>query len=160
MIHIATQSAVAAAVAAAVLASLEIRADTIPSRARATETRSLRRADEYDVAEGELIDGASVQCPPGDRLDWVREQGLPPATEIIWVTLRNPREFTMMCGELRGRHLAGAYVGACATVTSDGLGVIYSRESRSRIPEWIRQHEECHTQRWSHDVPAAAATAR
>jgi hypothetical protein len=86
---------------------------------------------------------ASPTCPPGDRTDWVFDSQVPRAEVVRWIVSSS-----------RGPDQSQCYGStACAYVfQQDGrnVGVIYASIPRFAAPEWLREHEECHTKGWKH----------
>lgn len=86
-------------------------------------------------------------CPPGDRTDWYLDPTAPRADVVRWVVGAGRGPDSSICyGSL-----------ACAYVFERGdrhrnVGVIYASVPRWAAPEWLREHEECHTLGWRHQV--------
>jgi hypothetical protein len=91
-----------------------------------------------------------VSCPPGDRLDW-RQTDSPKARDILWIRIP-PEQLRSLCNPKGWEPPPGstAYVTACAFTQPDGLGVVYALMPRDQYPQFLIEHEECHTQGWRH----------
>lgn len=86
-------------------------------------------------------------CPPGDRTDWYFDPAAPKAEVVRWIVSAS-----------RGPDSSTCYGStACAYVFrgEQNVGVIYASIPRWAAPEWLREHEDCHTIGWRHHIQEA-----
>jgi hypothetical protein len=98
-----------------------------------------------------IVANEPITCPPGDRTDWTFDPARPRADRITWMQVP-PTTFNLMCEPWRSPNVR---IAGCAYVYPDPIygghyGVIYVVSPPEVFSEGFQEHEECHTQGWSH----------